>query len=149
MISSHSFLKMMWTAEIRILMKIKLWSFHRIRWAQQIGLLPMYGSSFLSKGRALQHKWRGHGFKSCWSPKIICNFLNCNYQYDDQIFILKKSFFLLKQYCLSELCTFLLMHFETFITLGWQDIYLWNEFTSSLTFPQNSSRDWKGSTKAR
>ena len=55
----------------------------------------------------------------------------------------------MKQYCLSELCTFLLMHFETFITLGWQDIYLWNEFTSSLTFPQNSSRDWKGSTKAR
>ena len=65
-------------------------------------------------------------------------------------FSFKKSHsFCFKQYCLSELCTFLLMHFKTFITLGWQDIYLWNEFTSSLTFPQNGSRDWKGSTKAR
>ena len=41
-------------------MKMKLWSFHRIRWTQQIGLLPMYGSSYLkgySTAALIQRSW--------------------------------------------------------------------------------------------
>ena len=67
------------------------------------------------------------------------------------------SSFLLKQLIKDMLIIIyrcvLLLYVETLlninITSGWQNIYFGNEFTSSITFPQNSSRDWKGSTKAR